>query len=121
MEQPVPRIGSRRNGCIGLRKSALRIPKGVIHVQASFNNTIVTITYVRGWVISWSSTSTCRFKGRRRGTLFATQTAAGSDRKRTLKVLKSLFFYKQIILTFEPKKNHIVLLIEGISYCVFYY
>jgi ribosomal protein S11 len=105
MEQPVPRIGSHRNGRIGLRKSALRIPKGVIHVQASFNNTIVTITYVRGWVISWSSTGTCGFKGRRRGTQFAAQTAARNDHKRTLKELKSLFFYKQIILSFEPKKK----------------
>ncbi|KAK9982862.1 hypothetical protein SO802_034877 [Lithocarpus litseifolius] len=53
MAKPAPRIGSRRNGRIGLRKSARRIPKGVIHVQASFNNTIVTVTDVRGRVISW--------------------------------------------------------------------
>ncbi|KAB8831621.1 hypothetical protein FH972_026749 [Carpinus fangiana] len=78
MAKPVPRIGSRRNGRIGLRKSARRIPKGVIHVQASFNNTIVTVTDVRGRVISWSSAGTCGFKGTRRGTPFAAQTAAGN-------------------------------------------
>ncbi|XP_052880961.1 30S ribosomal protein S11, chloroplastic-like [Gossypium arboreum] len=41
--------------------------QGVIHVQASFNNTIVTVTDVRGQVISWSSAGTCGFKGTRRG------------------------------------------------------
>ncbi|KAK5811148.1 hypothetical protein PVK06_026470 [Gossypium arboreum] len=67
-----------KNGRSSARKSARRIPKGVIHVQASFNNTIVTVTDVRGRVISWSSASTCGFKGTRRGTPFAAQTAAGN-------------------------------------------
>lgn len=62
MAKPIPRIGSRRNGRISSRKSTRRIPKGVIHVQASFNNTIVTVTDVRGRVISWSSAGTCGFK-----------------------------------------------------------
>ncbi|KAK8267918.1 hypothetical protein V6Z12_D11G031700 [Gossypium hirsutum] len=39
-----------------------RIPKRVIHAQASFNNTIVTVTDVWGQVISWSSAGTCGFK-----------------------------------------------------------
>nr|YP_011031680.1 ribosomal protein S11 [Polyscias fruticosa]WRB04919.1 ribosomal protein S11 [Polyscias fruticosa] len=78
MAKAIPRSGSRRNGRIGSRKSTRRIPKGVIHVQASFNNTIVTVTDVRGRVISWSSAGTCGFKGTRRGTPFAAQTAAGN-------------------------------------------
>nr|YP_010505126.1 ribosomal protein S11 [Chrysosplenium grayanum]UXE33843.1 ribosomal protein S11 [Chrysosplenium grayanum] len=78
MAKPIPRIGSRRTGRIGSRKSARRLPKGVIHVQASFNNTIVTVTDVRGRVISWSSAGTCGFRGTRRGTPFAAQTAAGN-------------------------------------------
>ena len=78
MAKPIPRIGSRRNGRIGSRKSARRIPKGVIHVQASFNNTIVTVTDVRGRVVSWSSAGTCGFRGTRRGTPFAAQIAAGN-------------------------------------------
>ena len=72
------RIGSRRNVRIGSRKSARRIPKGVIHVQASFNNTIVTVTDIRGRVVSCSSAGTCGFKGRRKGTAFAAQTAAAN-------------------------------------------
>lgn len=62
------RIGSRRN--------EHRVLKGVIHVRASFNNTIVTVTDVRGQVFSWSSAGACGFKGTRRGTPFAAQTAA---------------------------------------------
>nr|AWI71044.1 ribosomal protein S11 [Thevetia peruviana] len=77
MAKARPRISSRRNRRIGSRKSARRIPKGVIHVQSSFNNTIVTITDVRGRVVFWSSAGTCGFKGTRRGTPFAAQTAAG--------------------------------------------
>nr|YP_009514281.1 ribosomal protein S11 [Helixanthera parasitica]AXB38574.1 ribosomal protein S11 [Helixanthera parasitica]QQY86332.1 ribosomal protein S11 [Helixanthera parasitica] len=72
----ISRIGSRRNGRIGLSKKTPRIQKGVIHIQASFNNTIVTVTDVRGRVISWSSAGTCGFKGPKRGTPFAAQTAA---------------------------------------------
>nr|YP_009912566.1 ribosomal protein S11 [Ficus beipeiensis]YP_009939176.1 ribosomal protein S11 [Ficus tikoua]QLJ53845.1 ribosomal protein S11 [Ficus beipeiensis]QNV47482.1 ribosomal protein S11 [Ficus tikoua]UVW82310.1 ribosomal protein S11 [Ficus beipeiensis]UVW82394.1 ribosomal protein S11 [Ficus beipeiensis] len=78
MAKPIPRIGSRKNRHMSSRKNARRIPKGVIHVQASFNNTIVTVTDVRGRVISWSSAGTCGFKGARRGTPFAAQTVAGN-------------------------------------------
>jgi small subunit ribosomal protein S11 len=48
----------------------------VIHVQASFNNTIVTLTNMRGQVISWSSAGTCGFKGSKKKTPFAAQTSA---------------------------------------------
>nr|YP_010428415.1 ribosomal protein S11 [Dicranostigma leptopodum]USN94337.1 ribosomal protein S11 [Dicranostigma leptopodum] len=77
MAKPIPRIGSRRSGRIGSRKNRRRIPKGVIHVQAGFNNIIVTVTDVRGRVVSWSSAGTCGFRGARRGTPFAAETAAG--------------------------------------------
>ncbi|KAG4186759.1 hypothetical protein ERO13_A08G063300v2, partial [Gossypium hirsutum] len=66
MAKPIPKVGSRRNGRSSARKSARRIPKGVIHVQASFNNTIVTVTDVQGRVISWSSAGTCGFKDSKR-------------------------------------------------------
>nr|UDP57052.1 ribosomal protein S11 [Paratrophis pendulina] len=78
MAKPLPRVGSRKNRHMGSRKNVRRIQRGVIHVQASFNNTIVTVTDVRGQVISWSSAGTCGFKGTRRGTPFAAQTAAGN-------------------------------------------
>nr|AMC32394.1 ribosomal protein S11 [Oenothera nuttallii] len=78
MAKSIPRAGLRRNARSSSRKSTRKIPKGVIHVQASFHNTIVTVTDVRGRVISWSSAGTCGFKGTRRGTPFAAQTAAGN-------------------------------------------
>src|SRR5690606_24418643 len=78
MAKPILRIGSRKNTRSGSRKNVRRIPKGVIHVQASFNNTIVTVTDVRGRLISWSSAGTCGFKGTRRGTPFAAHSAAGN-------------------------------------------
>nr|UJH20794.1 ribosomal protein S11 [Corybas cryptanthus] len=58
---------------IGLRKNARRIPKGVIHVQASLNNTIVTVTDVRGRVVYWASAGTSGFRGTRKGTPYAAQ------------------------------------------------
>ncbi|CAL5180187.1 unnamed protein product [Lathyrus oleraceus] len=78
MAKSIPKIGSRKTGRIGSRKHPRKIPKGVIYIQASFNNTIVTVTDVRGRVISWSSAGSCGFKGTRRGTPFAAQTAAGN-------------------------------------------
>ncbi|KAL2894717.1 30S ribosomal protein S11 chloroplastic [Bienertia sinuspersici] len=78
MAKPIPKIGSRKNGRISSRKSVRKIPKGVILVQASFNNTIVTVTDVRGRVVSWASAGTCGFKGTKRGTPFAAQTAVGN-------------------------------------------
>nr|YP_009403679.1 ribosomal protein S11 [Hypsela tridens]ASA34871.1 ribosomal protein S11 [Hypsela tridens] len=59
-----------------LRKSTRRIPKGVIHVQAGFNNTIVTVTDVRGQVVSSSSAGNCGFRGRRKASPFAAETTA---------------------------------------------
>ena len=49
---------------------------GVAHVQASFNNTIITITDTDGNVISWASAGKAGFKGSRKSTPFAAQVAA---------------------------------------------
>ena len=63
MTKLITSIGSCKNGCIGLHKHACKIPKVVIHAQASFNNTFVIVTNVQRWVISLSFASTCGFKG----------------------------------------------------------
>nr|YP_005089528.1 ribosomal protein S11 [Silene conica]AEC04036.1 ribosomal protein S11 [Silene conica] len=76
MAKPIRKISSRRTGRIRSRKSVRKIPKGIIHVQAGFNNTIVTVTDVRGQVVSWASAGTCGFKGPKRGTPFAAHAAA---------------------------------------------
>jgi small subunit ribosomal protein S11 len=49
---------------------------GMVHVQATFNNTIVTISDVEGNVVSWSSSGSLGFRGSRKGTPFAAQQAA---------------------------------------------
>jgi small subunit ribosomal protein S11 len=58
------------------QKVKQKIRSGVVHIQAGLNNTIVTITDKKGNVISWSSAGACGFKGARKGTPFAAQTAA---------------------------------------------
>ncbi len=60
----------------GPKKPKKNIPEGIAHVQATFNNTIVTITDLDGNVISWSSGGVVGFKGSRKGTPFAAQKAA---------------------------------------------
>lgn len=50
--------------------------KGVVHIQSTFNNTIVTITNTIGDTISWASAGSTGFKGARKSTPFAAQTAA---------------------------------------------
>nr|UIS24038.1 ribosomal protein S11 [Myosurus minimus] len=74
MIKTIPRNASRRRGRSRSRKNVRRIPQGVIHVQASFNNTIVTVTDIRGQVVSCSSAGTSGFRGPRKGTPFAAQT-----------------------------------------------
>ena len=49
------------------KKAKRKIPKGVVHIQATFNNTIITITTLKGEVISWCSSGVCGFKGESRG------------------------------------------------------
>jgi small subunit ribosomal protein S11 len=59
------------------RKKARRVPpEGVAHIQASFNNTMVTLTDPQGNVVSWASAGQTGFKGSRKGTPFAAQQAA---------------------------------------------
>ncbi len=57
---------------------------GVAHVQASFNNTIVTITDMDGNVITWASAGKVGFKGSRKSTPFAAQVAAEASAREAL-------------------------------------
>src|ERR1700733_947356 len=59
------------------KKSKKNILTGVVHVQATFNNTLITITDATGNVLSWSSAGARGFKGSRKSTPFAAQVAAG--------------------------------------------
>jgi small subunit ribosomal protein S11 len=58
------------------KKERKNVPHGLAHVQASFNNTIVTISDMTGNVLSWKSSGSLGFRGSRKGTPFAAQQAA---------------------------------------------
>ena len=58
------------------KKEKKSIPSGLVHVQASFNNTIVTFTDQTGNVVAWSSSGSLGFRGSRKGTPFAAQQAS---------------------------------------------
>ncbi|MEM7761671.1 MAG: 30S ribosomal protein S11 [Cyanobacteria bacterium P01_A01_bin.40] len=76
MAQPKRRSGAKKN-----KKN---VPNGVAHIQSTFNNTIITISDTRGDVISWSSAGASGFKGAKKGTPFAAQTAADSAGRRAM-------------------------------------
>ena len=63
------------------RKELKKVDKGQVHIQSSFNNTLVTITDMSGNAISWSSAGSLGFKGSRKGTPFAAQQASETAAK----------------------------------------
>ena len=63
------------------RKITTNVEKGIVHVQSSFNNTIVTLTDLNGNALSWASAGEMGFKGSRKSTPYAAQTAAETAAK----------------------------------------
>lgn len=57
------------------RKELKKVDRGQVHIQSSFNNTLVTITDMNGNALSWSSAGSLGFKGSRKGTPYAAQMA----------------------------------------------
>ena len=74
-QQKAKKVAIRR------RRERKNIESGAVHIQSTFNNTIVTITDTQGNAISWASAGGLGFRGSRKSTPFAAQTAA--DRKST--------------------------------------
>lgn len=64
------------------KKVTKNIPKGIAHILATFNNTIITITDLNGNTICWCSTGTVGFSGSRKSTPFAAGRAAESAAKK---------------------------------------
>ena len=76
------------------RREKKNIEKGAVHIQATFNNTIVTITDVYGNAISWASAGELGFKGSRKSTPFAAQSASETAAKAAVEHgLKSVEVY----------------------------
>ena len=76
------------------RRERKNIEKGAVHIQSTFNNTIVTITDVNGNSISWASAGVLGFKGSRKSTPFAAQSASETAAKAAVEHgLKSVEVY----------------------------
>jgi small subunit ribosomal protein S11 len=68
----------------GRKKAKKNIPRGIAHIQATFNNTIVSISDMQGNVISWASAGNMGFKGSRKSTPYAAQVTATEATKRAM-------------------------------------
>ena len=68
------------------KKVKRNVSNGVVHIQSTFNNTIVTVTDSVGNVVSWSSAGSQGFKGSRKSTPFAAQMAAQDAAKKAMEV-----------------------------------
>ena len=66
------------------RRARKNITSGVVHVNSSFNNTMITITDAQGNAISWSSAGAMGFKGSRKSTPYAAQVAAEDAAKKAM-------------------------------------
>lgn len=76
------------------KKTKKFVEQGVVHIQATFNNTVVTITDNQGNVVAWSTGGMKGFKGTRKGTPFAAQVAAeDAARKAAALGMKSVAVY----------------------------
>ena len=79
MAKPAGSAAADKKGKSGKKfkkKERKHIPNGLVHIQASFNNTIVTISDPTGNTVSWKSSGSLGFRGSRKGTPFAAQQAA---------------------------------------------
>ncbi len=68
--------GTKSKKKVFKKKERKNVPHGVAFIQASFNNTIVTITDMEGRTLAWKSSGSLGFRGSRKGTPFAAQQAA---------------------------------------------
>jgi len=66
------------------KKVKKNIPTGVVHIQSTFNNTIITITDPTGGTVSWATAGSQGFKGSRKSTPFAAQLAAEDAAKKAI-------------------------------------
>ena len=72
---------SGKKATVRRRRERKNIERGQAHIQSTFNNTIVTITDVNGNAVSWASSGDLGFRGSRKSTPFAAQTAAETAAK----------------------------------------
>ena len=76
----------KKKGKTGRKKEKKVVPAGIAHIQATFNNTVVTITDPAGHVLCWDSAGTVGFTGSRKSTPFAAQKAGEQAGKKALEM-----------------------------------
>ena len=77
-------MAERKKAVKQRRRERKNVPTGHVHIQASFNNTIITITDPAGSVVSWGSAGVAGFKGSRKSTPYAAQVAAENAARKAL-------------------------------------
>ena len=86
--------GAAAKKVVKKRRERKNVEKGAAHISATFNNTIITITDVQGNAISWASAGELGFRGSRKSTPFAAQSAAETAAKAAMEHgLKSVEVY----------------------------
>ncbi|MCC6142811.1 MAG: 30S ribosomal protein S11 [Candidatus Hydrogenedentes bacterium] len=74
----------KRKGKAKKRRVLLNVTSGIAHVQATFNNTIISIADMQGNVVSWASAGQAGFSGSRKSTAFAAQVASEQAARKAL-------------------------------------
>ena len=78
------------------RRERKNVEKGQVHIRSSFNNTMVTVTDAQGNALSWASSGGLGFRGSRKSTPFAAQTAAETAAKAAMEHgLKTVEVYRE--------------------------
>src|ERR1044072_7753910 len=77
-------MAERKRAVKQRRREKKNVPIGQVHIQASFNNTIITITDPAGAVVSWGSAGVAGFKGSRKSTPYAAALSADGAARRAM-------------------------------------
>ena len=77
-------MAERKRAVKQRRKERKNVPQGQVHIQATFNNTIITITDLTGAVVSWGSAGVAGFKGSRKSTPYAAALSAEGAARRAM-------------------------------------
>jgi small subunit ribosomal protein S11 len=84
MPKPTAAAQGKRGRRTGPRREKRLVPQGQVHIQSTFNNTIITVSDLQGNVLGWQSTGSAGFKGSRKSTPYAAQLAASQAAKLAL-------------------------------------
>lgn len=87
-------MAANKKKVVRKRKDRKNVEKGAVHIRSSFNNTMVTVTDTQGNALSWASAGEMGFRGSRKSTPYAAQTAAETAAKAAMEMgLKTVEVY----------------------------